>query len=77
MEGIDFKYKYLKYKNKYLQLKGGLINHIDKSELARQKEDYTVSHRLKEYIKIYKLHKAGGRRTSYRNSLRYLTTVYA
>jgi hypothetical protein len=34
MSEVNFKAKYLKYKNKYLELKnlsGGLINHIDKS----------------------------------------------
>ena len=52
MAKIDFKNKYLKYKNKYLTLKGGLINQIDRSELSRQKEDYTVPHKLKEYISL-------------------------
>jgi hypothetical protein len=55
MSEINFKNKYLKYKNKYLELKslsGGLINYIDKSELARQKEDFTVPHKLKEYISL-------------------------
>jgi len=55
MSEINFKAKYLKYKNKYLELKnlsGGLINHIDKTELARQKESFTVPQKLKEYIEL-------------------------
>jgi hypothetical protein len=52
MADYDFKAKYLKYKNKYLELKGGLINHIDKADLSRQKEQYTVPIRLKKYIDL-------------------------
>ena len=48
----DYRSKYLKYKNKYLTLKGGLINNINKQDLSKQKESYTVPSKLKEYIDL-------------------------
>jgi hypothetical protein len=55
MSENNFKEKYLKYKNKYLELKklsGGLINEINPEDLAKEKKLYTVPTKLKEYIKL-------------------------
>jgi len=55
MSAVDFKAKYLKYKNKYLELKslsGGLINEINPCDLPKEKQPYTVPKKLKEYIKL-------------------------
>jgi len=56
MENSNYKLKYIKYKNKYLNLRdiqqGGLIGTIPMNNLAREKKPYSVPSKLKEYIKL-------------------------
>ena len=49
---MEYEKKYLKYKNKYFKLKGGLINNININDLSKQKENYMIPSKLKSYIDL-------------------------